>query len=62
MREVSPNRQDAKTAKPWFKRGSSVSHTAQLILYLKAVESPGGLLINFDVSLLKDGIKLVVRG
>ncbi|HBS59964.1 MAG TPA: GxxExxY protein, partial [Firmicutes bacterium] len=32
-------------------------HKAQLISYLKATEKQIGLLINFNVSLLKDGIK-----
>ena len=35
-------------------------HKAQLISYLKATEKQIGLLINFNVSLLKDGIKRVV--
>jgi GxxExxY protein len=32
-------------------------HQAQLITYMKIAEAPVGLLINFNVKLLKDGIK-----
>ena len=35
-------------------------HTAQMISYLKATRLHLGLLINFNVQLLKDGIKRVV--
>ena len=35
-------------------------HTAQTISYLKALQLPLGLLINFNVSVLKQGIKRVV--
>lgn len=35
-------------------------HQAQLINYLKATKRPLGLLINFNVPLLKDGIRRVV--
>ena len=35
-------------------------HKAQLISYLKAMRLPLGLLINFKVAVLKDGIKRVV--
>ena len=35
-------------------------HTAQLISYLKTLRLPLGLLINFNVPLLKDGIKRVI--
>jgi len=36
-------------------------HEAQLLSYLKATNHHLGLLINFNVSLLKDGIKRMVR-
>ena len=32
-------------------------HEAQLLTYMKLAEAPTGLLINFNVKLLKDGIK-----
>ncbi len=35
-------------------------HTSQVISYLKAVGSPLGLLINFNVPVLKGGIKRIV--
>lgn len=35
-------------------------HTAQIISYLKAVDLPLGLLINFNVPVLKQGIKRVI--
>jgi GxxExxY protein len=35
-------------------------HTAQLICYLKLTGKKLGLLINFNVPLLKDGVKRVV--
>jgi GxxExxY protein len=35
-------------------------HTAQVISYLKATGLPLGLLINFNVSILKNGIQRVV--
>jgi len=36
-------------------------HTSQVISYLKATGNHLGLLINFDVRILKDGVKRVVR-
>ena len=36
-------------------------HTAQIISYLKALKTDLGLLINFKVPMLKDGIKRIVR-
>jgi GxxExxY protein len=36
-------------------------HTAQLISYLRAVEQPLGLLINFHVAVLQSGIRRVIR-
>jgi GxxExxY protein len=36
-------------------------HRAQLLAYLKAIDSPLGLLLNFKCPLLKDGIERVVR-
>ena len=35
-------------------------HQAQLLTYMKLAEAPLGLLINFNVKLLKDGIKKFV--
>jgi GxxExxY protein len=35
-------------------------HTAQLLTYLKLTNLPVGLLINFNVPVLKDGVKRVV--
>jgi GxxExxY protein len=35
-------------------------HTAQVISYLKTIGQPVGLLLNFNASLLKQGIKRVV--
>src|SRR3972149_10571835 len=35
-------------------------HTAQVISYLKATQLPLGLLINFNVPLLKEGIKRII--
>lgn len=35
-------------------------HTAQIISYLKALDQPLGLLINFKVAVLKHGIRRVV--
>ena len=35
-------------------------HTAQLLSYLKATKHPVGLLINFNVIVLREGIKRVV--
>jgi GxxExxY protein len=35
-------------------------HTAQLLTYLKATNRQLGLLINFDVALLKSGVKRVI--
>jgi GxxExxY protein len=37
-------------------------HQAQLLTYLKLEQKPLGLLINFNVTTLKSGIKRVVRG
>jgi GxxExxY protein len=38
-------------------------HKAQLLSYMKLMDAPIGLLINFHVSLLKDGIsRMVLRG
>lgn len=36
-------------------------HTAQLLTYLKLSERRLGLLINFNVALLKEGVKRIVR-
>jgi len=36
-------------------------HSAQVISYLKAMRLPLGLLINFNVPLLKNGIKRIVQ-
>jgi GxxExxY protein len=36
-------------------------HAAQVLSYLKATELPLGLLINFNVRVLRDGIRRVVR-
>ena len=36
-------------------------HTAQLITYLRLMQKPVGLLINFNVPVLKNGIKRVVN-
>ncbi len=36
-------------------------HTAQLLSYLKATHRELGLLINFNVPMLRDGIKRVIR-
>jgi GxxExxY protein len=35
-------------------------HSAQVISYLKATQLPLGLLINFNVPLLKDGLKRII--
>jgi GxxExxY protein len=37
-------------------------HLAQVISYLKALNRPLGLLINFKVPMLKDGVKRVAFG
>lgn len=37
-------------------------HHAQLLMYLKLTGCPVGLLINFNVALLKDGVRRVVLG
>ena len=37
-------------------------HTAQLLSYLKLSDKPVGLLINFHVTHLRDGIKRIVNG
>ena len=39
----------------------STVHRAQTIAYLQALKLPLGLLINFNVAILKDGIKRVVN-
>ncbi len=36
-------------------------HTAQMLTYLKLLKKPVGLIINFNVPVLKDGIKRVVN-
>ena len=36
-------------------------HSAQLLTYLRASNKPIGLLINFNVIVLKDGIKRIVH-
>ena len=36
-------------------------HTAQLLSYLRLTNCPLGLLINFNVEVLKDGIRRVVN-
>jgi GxxExxY protein len=36
-------------------------HTAQMLSYLKLCDLRLGLLINFNVPLIKDGIKRIVR-
>ena len=35
-------------------------HTAQVLSYLKATKHPVGLLINFNVVVLREGIKRVI--
>jgi len=37
-------------------------HTAQVMTYLKLTDRRLGLLINFNVPLIKDGIKRIIRG
>jgi GxxExxY protein len=37
-------------------------HSAQLLTYLRASKKPIGLLINFNVLLIKDGITRIVNG
>ena len=37
-------------------------HTAQLLTYLKMTDNRLGLLINFNVTLIKNGIKRIVNG
>ncbi|MCW8131936.1 MAG: GxxExxY protein [Planctomycetota bacterium] len=37
-------------------------HEAQLLTYLKLGGWPAGLLLNFNVSLMKNGVKRMVRG
>jgi GxxExxY protein len=37
-------------------------HTAQLLSYLKLSNRPVGLLINFNVKMLRDGIRRMVNG
>jgi GxxExxY protein len=36
-------------------------HEAQLLTYLKLLKAPVGLLINFQVPLLKDGLKRIAN-
>jgi hypothetical protein len=36
-------------------------HTAQMLTYLKLSKKPVGLIVNFNVSVLKDGIRRVVH-
>jgi len=36
-------------------------HSAQLLSYLKMTGHPLGLLINFNVPILKDGIRRIIR-
>ena len=36
-------------------------HTRQLLTYLRLIKCPVGLLINFNVSVLKDGIRRVIN-
>jgi len=36
-------------------------HTAQMLTYLKLSKKPVGLLINFDVPVLKDGVKRILN-
>jgi hypothetical protein len=56
------DRQDAKTPRvePEPELALAPVHTAQVLVYLKATGQKLGLLINFDVALLKHGIKRVV--
>ena len=37
-------------------------HLAQILTYLRLSESKLGLLINFNVALLKDGVRRVING
>lgn len=37
-------------------------HLAQLLTYLKLTDCKLGLLINFNVKLLKDGVRRVING
>ena len=37
-------------------------HLAQLLTYLKLTNCKLGLLINFNVKLLKDGVRIVING
>lgn len=37
-------------------------HLAQLLTYLKLTDCKLGLLINFNVKLLKEGVKRVING
>jgi GxxExxY protein len=37
-------------------------YSAQLLTYLRSAQKPVGLLINFNVPVLKDGIKRVMNG
>jgi len=36
-------------------------HTAQLVSYLRAMDQPLGLLVNFQVAVVRSGIRRVVR-
>ncbi|MBC7785107.1 MAG: GxxExxY protein [Burkholderiales bacterium] len=40
----------------------SKQHIAQVITYLRILKEPLGLLVNFNVPVLKDGIKRVIQG
>ena len=42
--------------------GSAPVHGAQVLTYLKAANKRLGLLINFNVPLLKDGVQRIVNG
>ncbi|MHC5068044.1 MAG: GxxExxY protein [Planctomycetota bacterium] len=52
------------TASWWNSRPSTPSspiHTAQVIGYLKALDCPSGLLLNFKTDQLKHGIRKVLH-
>jgi GxxExxY protein len=46
-----------------LKSGESLGpiHTAQVLTYLKLAKKPAGLLINFNVPVLKDGVKRILN-
>jgi hypothetical protein len=54
------DRQDAKTPRVEPEPALAPVRTAQVLAYLKASGQTLGLLINFDLALLKYGIKRVV--